>query len=99
MIRPTAFWLAAGVVLIAAGLSAGRAASAAAASADAEGASAYVLDARVVGDENRVRFIADLSKPVDAAVFTLADPYRIVIDMPEVQLRAARGRRASRAGA
>jgi len=44
----------------------------------------YVLDARVVGDDSRVRFIADTSLPLDAAVFPLADPYRIVVDLPQV---------------
>lgn len=44
-----------------------------------------MIDARVVGDEHRVRFIADLSKTIDASVFTLADPYRIIIDLPEVR--------------
>jgi N-acetylmuramoyl-L-alanine amidase len=44
----------------------------------------YMLDARVVGDSSRVRFVADLSAPVAVAVFGLADPYRIVIDLPEV---------------
>jgi N-acetylmuramoyl-L-alanine amidase len=44
----------------------------------------YMLDARVVGDVSRVRFVADLSAPVAAAVFGLSDPYRIVIDLPEV---------------
>jgi N-acetylmuramoyl-L-alanine amidase len=44
----------------------------------------YVLDARVVGDDQRVRFVADVSAPLDAAVFALADPYRIVVDLPEV---------------
>jgi N-acetylmuramoyl-L-alanine amidase len=44
----------------------------------------YVLDARVVGDEQRVRFVADVSAPIDAAVFALADPYRVVVDLPEV---------------
>jgi N-acetylmuramoyl-L-alanine amidase len=48
------------------------------------GAVPYVLDARVVGDDQRVRFVADVSAPVEAAVFALADPYRIVIDLPEV---------------
>ena len=43
-----------------------------------------MLDARVVGDASRVRFVADLSAPVAIAVFGLADPYRIVIDLPEV---------------
>jgi len=45
----------------------------------------YVLDVRVVGDANRVRFIADTSAPLNAAVFALADPYRVVIDLPEVK--------------
>ncbi|HVY19878.1 MAG TPA: N-acetylmuramoyl-L-alanine amidase [Bauldia sp.] len=44
----------------------------------------YVLDARVVGDDQRVRFVADVSAPIDAAVFALADPYRVVVDLPEV---------------
>jgi N-acetylmuramoyl-L-alanine amidase len=44
-----------------------------------------MFDARVVGDENRMRFVADLSATVDAAVFTLADPYRIIVDMPDVR--------------
>jgi len=44
----------------------------------------YVLDARVIGDDKRVRFVADMSIPVDAAVFALADPYRIIVDLPEV---------------
>jgi N-acetylmuramoyl-L-alanine amidase len=41
-------------------------------------------DARLGGDETRTRFILDLSKPVDLAAFTLADPYRVVIDLPQV---------------
>lgn len=41
-------------------------------------------DARVGGDENRTRFVVDLSRPVDLAAFSLADPYRMVIDLPQV---------------
>ena len=48
-------------------------------------AAPYVLDARVVGDETRMRFVADMSATVDATVFALADPYRIIIDLPEVR--------------
>jgi N-acetylmuramoyl-L-alanine amidase len=44
-----------------------------------------VFDARVVGDDQRVRFVADVSAPVEIGVFTLADPYRIVVDLPEVR--------------
>lgn len=41
-------------------------------------------DARVAGDLQRTRFVADLSKPVDFRVFTLGDPYRVIVDLPEV---------------
>ncbi len=44
-----------------------------------------MLGARIVGDNNRVQFVADLSEKVDSTVFTLADPYRIVVDLPEVR--------------
>jgi N-acetylmuramoyl-L-alanine amidase len=45
----------------------------------------YMLDARVVGDESRVRFVADMSETVTPEVFTLSNPYRIVVDLPEVR--------------
>ena len=44
-----------------------------------------MVDARIVGDDNRTRFVADLSAPVEIGVFTLADPYRLVLDLPQVQ--------------
>lgn len=50
-----------------------------------------VTDARVVGDTDRTRFIADLSDDVDISVFLLADPYRVVIDLPEVRFQLAEG--------
>ena len=52
-----------------------------------------VLDARVVGDGKRARFVADLDAAVAVTVFTLANPYRIIVDMPEVRfaLPAATG--------
>ncbi|HEV3242567.1 MAG TPA: N-acetylmuramoyl-L-alanine amidase, partial [Methyloceanibacter sp.] len=37
-------------------------------------------DARLAGDRGRTRFIADLSKKVDVSVFSLADPYRVIVD-------------------
>ena len=39
----------------------------------------------MVGDEHHVRFVLDTSTPLAAAVFGLADPYRLVIDLPEVR--------------
>ena len=48
-----------------------------------------MLGARIVGDDSRVRFVADLSQKVTATVFTLADPDRIVVDLPRSALRPA----------
>lgn len=42
------------------------------------------IAARVAGDENRTRFVADLSAAVDFTAYVLADPYRVVIDLPQV---------------
>jgi N-acetylmuramoyl-L-alanine amidase len=41
-------------------------------------------DARLGGDEKRTRFIVDVSKNLNLTAFTLADPYRVVIDIPQV---------------
>jgi len=41
-------------------------------------------DARVGGDDAQTRFVMDFSQKVDLRVFTLADPYRVVIDLPQV---------------
>jgi N-acetylmuramoyl-L-alanine amidase len=58
-----------------------------AASAVGQAGPAMVIAARVVGDETRTRFIADITEDVEVAVFALADPYRIVIDLPEVHFQ------------
>ena len=59
--------------------------SAGPAAAAGHGTQTVMLGARVVGDAHRVRFVADLSRKVAATVFTLADPYRIVVDLPSVR--------------
>jgi N-acetylmuramoyl-L-alanine amidase len=41
-------------------------------------------DARLGGDASRTRLIMDLSRTVDVAAFTLADPYRVVVDLPQI---------------
>ena len=50
-------------------------------------------DARLGGDAGRTRLVFDLSRTVEIAAFTLADPYRVVIDLPQVtfQLPARAG--------
>jgi N-acetylmuramoyl-L-alanine amidase len=45
---------------------------------------AIASDARLGGDETRTRFIVDLSSNVEFFAFTLADPYRVVIDLPQI---------------
>ncbi len=41
-----------------------------------------------VGDyQSRTRFVLDLSGPVDFRIFSLANPYRIVVDLPEIAWR------------
>jgi N-acetylmuramoyl-L-alanine amidase len=49
------------------------------------GVGPVMVDARIVGDTRRTRFIADLSTSVEVGLFTLADPYRIILDLPEVR--------------
>jgi N-acetylmuramoyl-L-alanine amidase len=44
-------------------------------------------DVRLGGDEKQTRFVVDLSQKVDVAAFTLADPYRVVIDLPQVTFK------------
>lgn len=39
---------------------------------------------RLGGDETDTRFVMDLSRKIDLHAFTLADPYRVVVDIPEV---------------
>src|ERR1700674_5791737 len=41
-------------------------------------------DARLGGDDTRTRFVIDLTKGVDLTAFTLADPYRVVVDLPQI---------------
>jgi N-acetylmuramoyl-L-alanine amidase len=44
-------------------------------------------DARLGGDETQTRFIMDLTRKIDLHAFTLADPYRVVVDIPQVVFR------------
>ncbi|MBS1168067.1 MAG: amiC 1 [Proteobacteria bacterium] len=61
-----------------------------AAGAHADG-SPVATDGRVVGDDSRTRFVLDLSGEVDLSAFTLAEPYRVVIDLPEIDFRLPMG--------
>ncbi len=46
-----------------------------------------VTAARVGGDDAKTRFVMDLSQKIDIAAFALANPYRIVVDLPQVAFR------------
>jgi N-acetylmuramoyl-L-alanine amidase len=48
-------------------------------------------DARVAGDVVHTRFILDLDQTITFRAFTLTDPYRIVVDLPEVNFRVPPG--------
>ncbi|MGB6541836.1 MAG: N-acetylmuramoyl-L-alanine amidase [Xanthobacteraceae bacterium] len=45
--------------------------------------------ARLGGDESQTRFVMDLSRKIDLHAFTLADPYRVVLDIPQVTFALA----------
>ena len=47
------------------------------------------LAARMAGDEGKTRFVADLSRPVSYSVYVLPDPYRVIIDLPDVSFDLA----------
>src|SRR5256885_16294828 len=44
-------------------------------------------DVRVGGDETQTRFVLDLSRKINLRAFTLADPYRVVVDVPQVNFQ------------
>lgn len=46
-----------------------------------------VIDARIGEHADRTRFVIEISDPFRVRVFTLADPDRVVLDMPEVLWR------------
>lgn len=46
-----------------------------------------VTAVRVGGDAQKTRFIMDLSQKIDVAAFALANPYRVVVDLPQVAFR------------
>ncbi len=47
--------------------------------------------ARLAGDSNQTRFVLDLDKTIQFSAFALADPYRVVVDLPQVSFQLAAG--------
>jgi N-acetylmuramoyl-L-alanine amidase len=58
-----------------------------AAVADAGAKPAAATDARLAGDDKQTRLVIDLSRKIDMRAFTLPDPYRVVIDTPQVNFQ------------
>jgi len=48
-------------------------------------------DARLAGDSRQTRFVLDLDTTIPFRAFALADPYRVVVDIPQVSFRLAAG--------
>jgi N-acetylmuramoyl-L-alanine amidase len=48
-------------------------------------------DARLAGDARQTRFILDLDKPIQFRAFALADPYRVIVDLPQVSFTLPAG--------
>ena len=55
-------------------------------------------DARLAGDASQTRFILDLDKSVPYRAFALADPYRLVVDLPQVSFHLPAGTGATSRG-
>jgi N-acetylmuramoyl-L-alanine amidase len=48
-------------------------------------------DVRLAGDGKQTRFILDLDQPISVHAFALADPYRVIIDIPQVSFQLLPG--------
>lgn len=48
-------------------------------------------EARLAGDAQQTRFVLDLDKTIAFRAFTLADPYRVIVDIPQVSFQLAAG--------
>ncbi|MEM7620732.1 MAG: N-acetylmuramoyl-L-alanine amidase [Pseudomonadota bacterium] len=58
--------------------------------ADAQNAS-NAHNSRISGDIKQTRLVIDLSEKINFRFFTLSDPYRVIIDMPNVNFRLPPG--------
>lgn len=48
-------------------------------------------EARLAGDAKQTRFVLDLDRPIQFRAFALADPYRVVVDIPQVSFQFKAG--------
>jgi N-acetylmuramoyl-L-alanine amidase len=57
-----------------------------------------VSDARLAGDAIQTRFVLDLDRTIPFRAFALADPYRVILDIPQVSFKLAAGTGAAGRG-
>jgi N-acetylmuramoyl-L-alanine amidase len=48
-------------------------------------------EVRLAGDSKQTRFILDLDQPISFRAFPLADPYRVIVDLPQVSFQLPAG--------
>src|SRR6185312_1987046 len=65
---------------------------------NAQGSQPIVLSARIGEHADRTRLVIELSDPLNLRTFTLTNPDRVVVDMPEVQWRVGAPPRPSAYG-
>ncbi|MGC1940712.1 MAG: N-acetylmuramoyl-L-alanine amidase [Pseudolabrys sp.] len=51
------------------------------------GSQSVATDIRIGGDDKQTRFVVDLSRKIDITAFMLADPYRVVVDLPRTTFK------------
>lgn len=71
-------WVFATLILVFTGMGTVRAET------DLTDSQGHVSGARVAGDKVRTRFVLDLDRQLTPVISALADPYRLIIDLPEV---------------
>jgi N-acetylmuramoyl-L-alanine amidase len=74
----------AGAVFAGAALAAGPAAPDA---APADDSLPVATDVRIGGDDGQTRFVMDVSRKIELHAFTLADPYRVIVDIAQVNFQ------------
>ena len=60
-------------------------------SESSDGVAADALTVKVEGEQSQTTFEIELSRGVTAEVFTLANPYRVIIDLPDVSFHLPPG--------
>src|SRR5712672_2096066 len=95
-VRAASFVIVVGAVLLRASWAAGAAGvpvagapgmPVAGAPVDASNDFPVASEVRLGGDETVTRMVVDISQKIEMRAFTLANPYRVVIDLPQVVFR------------